>query len=76
MPDAEPLSLHQLYRAMRWLGAPLPKSDQTGATPFGRRTRKDRIEEGSFARRRDLFNQQLPRRPDAELDRGARGGRG
>jgi transposase len=59
VPDAEPLSLHQLYRAMRWLGAALPKADQTGATPFGPRTRKDRIEERLFARRRDLFNQQL-----------------
>jgi hypothetical protein len=59
LPGTEPLSLHQLYRAMRWLGAALPKAEQTGATPFGPRTRKDRIEEGLFARRRDLFNQRL-----------------
>jgi transposase len=30
-----------------------------GATPFGPRTRKDRIEEALFARRRDLLNQSL-----------------
>ena len=42
---------------MRWLGAPLPASEQAGATPFGPRTRKDRIEEALFAQRRDLFNQ-------------------
>lgn len=59
LPGTEALGLHQLYRAMRWLGAPLPASEQTAATPFGPRTRKDRIEEALFARRRDLFNQQL-----------------
>jgi len=59
LPGTEALGLHQLYRAMRWLGAPLPASEQTTATPFGPRTRKDRIEEALFARRRDLFNQQL-----------------
>jgi hypothetical protein len=39
----ESLGLHQLYRAMRWLGTALPASDQAAATPFGPRTRKDRI---------------------------------
>jgi hypothetical protein len=53
------LGLHHLYRAMRWLGSPLPASAQSGATPFAPRTRKDRIEEAVFARRRDLFNQSL-----------------
>ena len=59
LPGTESLGLHHLYRAMRWLGAPLRASEQTGATPFGPRTRKDRIEEALFARRRDLFNQAL-----------------
>ena len=51
------LELHQLYRAMRWLGTPLPKAQQPGATPFAPRTTKDLIEEALFARRRDLFSQ-------------------
>jgi len=51
------LELHQLYRAMRWLGTPLPKAQQTGPTPFAPRTTKDLIEEALFARRRDLFSQ-------------------
>ena len=59
LPGTESLGLHQLYRAMSWLGAALPASEQAAATPFGPRTRKDRIEEALFARRRDLFNQQL-----------------
>jgi len=56
LAGTETLGLHQLYRAMRWLGAALPDAEQTAATPFGPRTRKDRIEEALFARRRDLFN--------------------
>jgi transposase len=55
----EALELQHLYRAMGWLGEVLPASDQAGATPFAPRTRKDRIEEALFARRRDLFNQRL-----------------
>jgi hypothetical protein len=51
------LDLHQLYRAMRWLGTPLPQAQQTGATPFAPRTTKDLIEEALFTRRRDLFSQ-------------------
>jgi hypothetical protein len=57
LTGTESLGLHHLYRAMRWLGAALP--DQATATPLGLRTPKDQIEEGLFARRRDLFNQQL-----------------
>jgi len=57
IPGTDGLDLHQLYRAMRWLGTPLPKAQQTGATPFAPRTTKDLIEEALFARRRDLFNQ-------------------
>ena len=50
------LALHQLYRAMAWLGDPLPEPEQNGATPFVARTTKDLIEEALFARRRDLFS--------------------
>jgi transposase len=50
------LDLHHLYRAMAWLGEPLDKDQQGGATPFARRTNKDLIEEELFARRRDLFS--------------------
>jgi transposase len=50
------LDLHQLYRAMAWLGEVLPKAQQDGATPFAPRTNKDLIEEALFARRRDLFS--------------------
>ncbi|MGH8583486.1 MAG: IS1634 family transposase [Gammaproteobacteria bacterium] len=57
IPGATGLELHQLYRAMRWLGTPLPKAQQTGATPFAPRTTKDLIEEALFARRRDIFSQ-------------------
>jgi Transposase DDE domain len=49
------LALHQLYRAMAWLGEELPSDQQQGATPFAPRTVKDLVEEGLFARRRDLF---------------------
>lgn len=47
------LSLHHLYRAMGFLGE--ETDDQTGRTPFVQRTIKDRIEEGLFETRRDLF---------------------
>jgi DDE family transposase len=57
IPGTDGLDLHQLYRAMQWLGTPLPQAQQTGATPFAPRTTKDLIEEALFARRRDLFSQ-------------------
>ena len=47
------LDLHQLYRAMAWLGEEL--DDQSGATRAPRRT-KDLIEEALFDRRRSLFS--------------------
>lgn len=50
------LQLHHLYRAMAWLGEPLPKLDQAGRTPWAPRCTKDKIEEALFARRRDLFS--------------------
>ena len=50
---ADGLELHQLYRAMAWLGEEL--ADQSGATRAARRT-KDLLEEALFARRRSLFS--------------------
>ena len=52
---AEQLSLHHLYRAMAWLGEPLPVEEQAGASWWVPRTTKDRVEEELFLRRRDLF---------------------
>ena len=52
----EELELQHFYRAMAWLGEPLPKEEQDGATPFAPRCTKDLIEEALFARRRDLFS--------------------
>jgi hypothetical protein len=56
IPGTEELQLHHLYRAMGWLGESLPLNDQKDKTPFGPRCRKDLVEEGLFARRRDLFS--------------------
>jgi hypothetical protein len=56
IPGTDDLELHQLYRAMAWLGEPLPKAQQAAATPFAPRTTKDLVEEALFARRRDLFS--------------------
>lgn len=53
--EVEGIDLHHLYRAMAWLGEPLPPDFQKGATPFAPRCVKDLIEEGIFDRRRDLF---------------------
>jgi transposase len=52
---SESLQLHHLYRAMAWLGEELPHDQQKDKTPFAPRCIKDRIEEGVFAHRRDLF---------------------
>src|SRR5580704_9404492 len=49
----EALQLHHLYRAMACLGEPL--ADQAAASQLTPRCRKDLVEEGLFARRRDLF---------------------
>jgi len=49
------IELHQIYRAMGWLGEPLGISEQFGATPFSPRCTKDLIEEQLFVSRRDLF---------------------
>ena len=50
------LQLQHLYRAMAWLGEPLPDDQQFGATFFAARRTKDLIEEALFARKRDLFS--------------------
>lgn len=55
IPGAESLELHQLYRAMAFLGMELPAGEQEGRTPFSPRCTKDVVEERLFARRRDLF---------------------
>jgi len=52
----ETVALHQVYRAMAWLGEPLPEEQQSGATPFAPRCTKDAFEEALFDRRRDLFS--------------------
>jgi hypothetical protein len=53
--DLGSLDLHHFYRTMGWLGEPLPKDQQPKEQRLGPRLRKDLIEEGLFARRRDLF---------------------
>jgi hypothetical protein len=53
----ERLELHHLDRAMGWLGEALPEHQQQGSSKLVPRCTKDRIEEGLFARRRDLFTQ-------------------
>jgi hypothetical protein len=52
---SDDLELHHLYRAMIWLGEELEASGQAGRT-LAPRCVKDLIEEGLFARRRDLFS--------------------
>jgi hypothetical protein len=49
------LQLHHLYRAMAWLGETLPDDQQRGSTRLVALGTKDRIEEGIFQCRRDLF---------------------
>jgi hypothetical protein len=55
LPGTEGLALHHWYRAMAWLGEALPEGE-LGARTFGPRCVKDQVEEGLFARRRDLFS--------------------
>ena len=51
---AEKIALHQLYRAMGYLGEEI--TDQRDKTPFSPRCNKDLIEERLFERRQDLFS--------------------
>jgi len=57
IPGIETIALHQMYRAMAWLGESLPQDQQEGATPFSPRCTKDAFEEALFDRRRDLFGE-------------------
>jgi hypothetical protein len=57
LDGAAELGLHHLYRAMAWLGEPLPDDEQRGSTRLVPLCTKDHIEEGLFGRRRDLFTQ-------------------
>lgn len=52
---ARALSLQHLYRAMAWLGEPLPLPAQRRLSHGMPRLMKDRLEEELFARRRDLL---------------------
>jgi hypothetical protein len=54
---ADEIELHQLYRAMAWLGEQLPAHQQQGSTQLVPRCTKDVIEEQLLARRRDLFSE-------------------
>jgi transposase len=56
VPGIVAVDLHQVYRAMAWLGERLPDDEQAGATPFAPRCTKDAFEEALFDRRRDLFS--------------------
>ena len=49
------LALQHLYRAMAWLGTPLPLREQRALSHGMARCNKDRVEEELFARRRDLL---------------------
>ncbi|MDR3211147.1 MAG: IS1634 family transposase [Planctomycetota bacterium] len=49
------ISLQHFYRAMAWLGEPLPEDQQRGATPFSPRCQKDLLEERLFRKRRNLL---------------------
>lgn len=51
------LKLHHLYRAMGWLGEPLPQENQDHTDGLPPRCRKDEIEELLFSQRRDLFTE-------------------
>jgi hypothetical protein len=51
------LALHQLYRAMAWLGEKLPVEQQEFSSALAPRCTKDLVEEKLYGRRRDLFTQ-------------------
>ena len=57
IPGTDRIALHQVYRAMAWLGETLPQDQQKGATPFASRCTKDAFEEAMFDRRRNLFSE-------------------
>jgi hypothetical protein len=53
--QADDIELHQLYRAMGWLGENLPDHQQQGSSKLVPRCTKDLIEERIFEHCRDLF---------------------
>ena len=55
--EGDAVELHQLYRAMAWLGEHLPANQQQGFSKLVPRCTKDVIEEQLYARRRDLFSE-------------------
>ena len=55
IPGTKALDLHHLYRAMGFLGEPLPEHEQDGKALAARRI-KDKIEEMLFAKNRSLFS--------------------
>lgn len=55
IPGTGALDLHHLYRAMGFLGEPLPEHEQDGKALAARRI-KDKIEEMLFAKNRSLFS--------------------
>jgi Transposase DDE domain len=55
VPGTEGLELHHLYRAMAFLGEPLPSPELSSTGPV--RCTKDVLEERLFERRRDLFTE-------------------
>jgi hypothetical protein len=57
LDGAADLDLHHLCRAMAWLGEELPAEQQRGSTRLVPLCTKDRIEEGLFQHRRNLFTQ-------------------
>jgi hypothetical protein len=59
VPAFGKLELHQIYRAMAWLGEELDAEQQDAdPTPLAKRCTKDRFEEQLFQRRRDLRHDQ------------------
>jgi hypothetical protein len=54
---AASLDLHQMYRAMAWLGEVLPEPKTALGKTCAPRCMKDTIEERLFAKRRDLFTE-------------------
>lgn len=55
IPGVEDIQLHQLYRAMGWLGEPTA-AVQASVDPLNQRFTKDLIEEKLFEGNRDLFS--------------------
>ena len=54
LAGVDQLELHHLYRAMGWLGQPLPDDQQQGSSKLVARCTKDVIEEQLFALERSL----------------------